>query len=189
MSSGRATHHRQPIKRAAEWGEGPASSQSLRSYLSSGLAEPARGRNGLAMAPKIEFGSPRGIHLRRRAAQAGPVGRAALRGRCPHPHHPRDRAEHPDRRLRDGHCDHPPWRSPWRRPAASASSTAISSPTRRPRGPPGEEVRVRHGGEPAHHPSRRIARRRSRADEAAQHLGRASSGRRQQRQRGKLVAS
>ena len=29
-------------------------------------------------------------------------------------------------------------------------------------GAPGEEVRIRHGGQPGHHPSRRDARRRAR---------------------------
>jgi IMP dehydrogenase len=50
------------------------------------------------------------------------------------------------------------WPSPWRRPAASASSTATSTPDEQAeRGAPGQEVRVRHGGQPDHHrrPTRR----------------------------------
>ena len=49
-------------------------------------------------------------------------------------------------------------------------------------GAQGEEVRIRHGGESAHHPSRRDARRRARADEAAQHFRHSRGGGRRQRQ-------
>ena len=87
----------------------------------------------LVMAANRQFRVPRGIYLRRRAAQARPVRRAAVGGRHPHPHHPLDRAQPADRRLGDGYRDRiSRWRSPWRRPAASASCIATSSRTSRP---------------------------------------------------------
>ena len=52
--------------------------------------------------------------------------------------------------------------SPWRRPAASASSTATSTPEEQAdEVARGQEVRIRHGRQPGHHPARRatLARR------------------------------
>ena len=112
------------------------------------------GRAGVGDGRDRQF-SPRGVHLRRRAAQARPVGRAAVRGRYPHPHHPRDRAQPSDRRLRHGHGDrgqdgdrHGAGRRHRRHPPQSRAARAGRA------GAPGQEVRIRHGGEPAHHPSR-----------------------------------
>ena len=149
-------------------------------------AKPARAQ---ARAERIgdgsedRFGSARGIHLRRRAAQARPVRRAAVGGRHPHPHHPRNRAQHPDRRLGDGHGDrsrHGDRHGAGRRHRRHSPQFRAGRAGRA--GPPGEEIRIRHGGEPAHHPSRGDARRRARTDEAAQHLRHSGGGGRRQRQ-------
>ncbi len=78
----------------------------------------------------------------------------------------------PAPRLRDGHGDrgahgdrHGADRRARRHPSQSLAAGAGRS------GAPGEEVRVRDGGEPDHHLPRRDARRRLRADEAARHFG------------------
>ena len=151
-------------------------------YLMWDRMSPASGRAGVGYGRDRQF-SPRGVHLRRRAAQARPVGRAAVRGRYPHPHHPRDRAQHPDHRLRDGHGDripdgdrHGAGRRHRRHP-----SQLRAGPAGRP-GAAGQEIRVRHGGQSAHHPSRRDARRRAGADEGEQHLRRSGGRGRRQRQ-------
>ena len=93
------------------------------------------------------------------------------RSRHPDAADPVDLAQRPDPLRRDGHGHrgaarhrhgagrrhgrHPP--QPHARPAGRAGAA-------------GEEVRVRHGGEPGDHPSRRDARRCARPDEGAQHL-------------------
>ena len=134
------------------------------------------------MAKKIQRNPARSAHLRRRAAQAGPVRSAAVRRRYPHPHHPRDLAQHPDHRLGHGHGDrsqdgdrHGAGRRHRRHPPQSRAGAAGRA------GAPGQEVRIRHGGEPAHHPPDGHARRRARADEGQPHLR--HSGGRGRRQR------
>ena len=95
-----------------------------------------------------------------------------------------DRAQHPDHRLRHGHRHrgqdgdrHGAGRRHRRHPPQSRTRRAG-----RP-GPPGQEVRVRHGGQPGHHPPRRDARRCARADEGLQHLRHSGGRRRRQRPR------
>ena len=49
-------------------------------------------------------------------------------------------------------------------------------------GPPGQEIRIRHGGEPAHHRARREARRCADTDEGPRHLRHPGGDRRRRRQ-------
>ena len=50
-------------------------------------------------------------------------------------------------------------------------------------GPPGQEIRIRHGGEPAHHRAGRDARRCARPDEGEPHLRHSGGGGRRQRRK------
>ncbi len=131
-----AIHRRQPKSGPQELGESDEdrkSSQNHRFYLSGSVWSPGSGRAGVGYGRERHFRVSRGIHLRRRAAQARPVRGAAVGGRHPHPHHPFDRAQPADRGLRDGYRHRVRrWRSPWRRPAALASCIATSSRTSRP---------------------------------------------------------
>ena len=142
------------------------------------------GETELAMAAKNNASPREGAHLRRRAAQARPVGRAAVRRRYPLPHHPLDPAQYPDHRLRHGHGDRGRrWRSPWRRPAASASSTAISSRTSRPAQV--RQVKKFESGmvvNPLTIEPGRDARRGARPDEGEPHFRHPGGRRRRQRQ-------
>ena len=153
--AGRANDRRQP-----KTGRQPRAGQLFRRRIGTieGSGRPA-GPLELAMDPKTNGKPARSAHLRRRPAQAGPVRAAAVRRRHPHPHHPRNRAQHPDHRLGHGHRHrgqdgdrHGAGRRHRRHPPQSRAGGAGRA------GAPGQEVRIRHGGEPGHH---RIPARRS----------------------------
>ena len=112
-----------------------------------------------------------GARLRRRPAGAGLFDGAARRGRCPHEAHPFDRPQPADHLGGDGYGDrgaprhrHGPGRRYRRHPPQPHARRTGRA------GPPGEEIRVRHGGQSGDHPSRGDARRSPRPDETAQHF-------------------
>ena len=160
------------VGRAGGQGECPTRKDFLfPAAFSTRPAQSARRRAGASGVGNAQEQSPRGLHLRRRAHQARPVGRAPLGGGYPHPHHARHHAQYPDRRLGHGYRDRGAASpSPWRRPAASASFTAISNRRTGRAGPPREEIRKRHGGQSGDHRAGCDACRRAGADGAASHL-------------------
>ena len=106
------------------------------------------------------------------------------RSRHPHAHHPRDRAQHPDHRLGHGHGDrsadgdrHGAGRRHRRHPPQPRAGRAGRA------GAPGQEVRIRHGGQPVTiEPDATLADALD-ADEGAQHLRHPGGRGRRQRQR------
>ena len=146
--------------------------------------KPARTARAQAELAMLKNNPPRRPHLRRRADQARPVGRAAFRRGHPLPNHPRHRAQYPDRRLGHGHGDrgaygdrHGAGRRHRRHSPQSRSGGAGGA------GAPGQEIRIGHGGEPGHHSSRRDARRRADADAGEPHLRHPGGRGRRQRPR------
>ena len=126
-------------------------------------------------------GFSRGLYLRRRAAEARPFGCPAVRRRHPLPRHPRHSPQHPDHRLRHGHRHrgadgdrHGAGRRRRRDPPQLRSGR-----TGRP-GAAGQEVRVGHGGESAHHRAGCDAVGRAGADEGSRHLRHSRGHRRRQ---------
>ena len=114
-------------------------------------------------------GGPEGADLRRRAAQARPVRRAAVATSTSAPASPATialnipilaSAMDTVTEAADGHR-HGAGRRHRRHPPQPRAGRAGRA------GAAGEEVRVRHGGEPAHHPPGRDARRCARADEGS----------------------
>ena len=123
------------------------------------------------------------LHLRRCAAEARPVGNPSLGSRRPLPPHARRSAQYSRHRIRHGHRH----RSPHGDRHGAGRRHRRHPPQLRYRraggaGAPGEEIRIRHGGEPAHHRARREARRCAEPDEGARHLRHSGGGRRRQRQ-------
>ena len=126
----------------------------------------------------------RSLHLRRRAVEARPVRCPAVGRGHSVAHHAQRLAQYPDHRLRHGHRD----RSPHGDRHGAGRRHRRHSPQSRARyagraGAPGEEIRIRHGGEPRHHPAGRDARRRAGADAGASHFRHSGGRGRRQRPR------
>ena len=119
--------------------------------------------------------------LRRRTRRAGLLPGPAVGHRHAHPLHPHHPAQHPHHLRRHGHRQrgpdghrHGPAGRHRRHPQEPGSRRAGRA------GPPRQEVRVRHGGEPAHHPPRPDARRCPRPDDHQPHQRHPGGGARHQ---------
>ena len=157
------------------------------SFPSSARRHPMRwpgdfGPCGVGNGNDFKRPSARSIHLRRRAVEAGPVRRHAVGRRYPLAHYAQHPPQYPDRRFGHGHRDRSPYgdrhgagRRHRRHPPQSRARRAGRA------GAAGEEIRIRHGGEPGHHSSRCDARRCAGADAGEPHFR--HSGGRGRRQR------
>ena len=126
-------------------------------------------------------GDSRSLYVRRRASEARSFGHPALGSRHPLPRHPRDPAQHPDHRLRDGYRHRS---ADGDRHGAGRRHRRHPSQFRR-RGPgragaAGQEVRIRNGGQSADHRPRRDAVGRAGADERSRLLRHSGGDRRRQ---------
>ena len=179
----RAIDRRQPKsgpQRGIESGEGPMFRSPARRHPDA-LARHF-GPCGVGNGNDFKRPTARSIHLRRRAVEAGPVRRHAVGSRYPLAHHAQHPAQYPDRRFGHGYRD----RSAYGDRHGAGRRHRRHAPQSRTRraggaGAPGEEIRIRHGGEPGHHPSRRDARRCAGADAGASHFRHSGGRRRRQR--------
>ena len=157
--------------------------QEARARPISAIRATRRCRHGATADPGRDH---RGADLRRRAAGAAPLGRAAGRGRRGLPRDARDHGQDPGHLLGHGHRDREPARH-----RHGAGRRHRRHPPQHDAGGAGragggrQALRRRHGGQPRHHPSRRHARRCPAADGRAPHLRHSRGGARQEGQAGR----